>query len=128
VQELKRIKDDDLVARIRRLLRTMVTSPDCSMGAAAERMGIPLKNSAKATKTRRTRVGLALRLTLDSTTFKAGRPRWRYASTAAPLKRSERSAVPRLREDAKDRVWAPQAFAASEIGEAGVERPCRRRQ
>lgn len=41
VQELKRISEDDVVAQIRRLLRTMVTSPDCSMSAVAERMGVP---------------------------------------------------------------------------------------
>ena len=41
VQELKRISEDDVVARMRRLLRTMVTSPDCSMSAAAARMGVP---------------------------------------------------------------------------------------
>lgn len=41
VRELKRISEDDVVARIRRLLRTMVTSPDCSISAAAERIGIP---------------------------------------------------------------------------------------
>ena len=41
VQELKRISEDDVVARMRRLLRTRVTSPDCSMSAAAARIGVP---------------------------------------------------------------------------------------
>jgi AraC-like DNA-binding protein len=40
VRELKRTSEDDVVAQIRRLLRTMVTSPNCSVSAAAERIGV----------------------------------------------------------------------------------------
>lgn len=40
VRELKRSADDDIVTRIRRLLRTMVISPDCSVSAAADRIGV----------------------------------------------------------------------------------------
>jgi len=40
VRELKRTGEDDVVTRIRRLLRTMVISPDCSVSAAADRIGV----------------------------------------------------------------------------------------
>jgi AraC-like DNA-binding protein len=40
VRELEQTSEDDVVAQIRRLLRTMITSPNCSMGAAAERIGV----------------------------------------------------------------------------------------
>ncbi len=38
VRELKRTGEDDVVTRIRRLLRTMVISPNCSVRAAADRI------------------------------------------------------------------------------------------
>jgi AraC-like DNA-binding protein len=40
VRELERTYGDDVVAHVRRLLRTMVTSPRCSVDAAAEQMGV----------------------------------------------------------------------------------------
>jgi len=40
VRELKRTGADDVVARIRRLLRTMVISPECSVSVAADRIGV----------------------------------------------------------------------------------------
>ena len=40
VHELKRTSEDDVVTTIRRLLRTMVTEPNCSVSAAAERIGV----------------------------------------------------------------------------------------
>lgn len=40
VRELQSTSRDDLVAQVRRLLRTMVTSPSCSVSAAAERIGV----------------------------------------------------------------------------------------
>lgn len=40
VGELKRISDEDIVEHVRRLVRTMITSPNCSVGAAANQMGM----------------------------------------------------------------------------------------
>jgi AraC-like DNA-binding protein len=40
VRELESSSEDDIVAQIRRLLRTMVTSPSCSVGAVADQIGV----------------------------------------------------------------------------------------
>ena len=40
IRELQLRADDDLLAQLRRLLRVMITSPDCSLAAVARRIGV----------------------------------------------------------------------------------------